>query len=156
MPGTIEIPYRRICPSRNLLQFELVSKIFGDCAKQSVQPQVAGQRRLVQKHCELEFWCCRQIEFVEEFRERLVERLARRDALSGLCEGSWAHRLKCLRKKDVLARSAACQHPTRCSERTRRELRWPVRRRRDRELSKGERHRPCLAGLFQSPRSGAP
>src|SRR5216684_1990214 len=136
MPRAIEVPYRRICPGRNLPQFELMSKIFSHCAEQSVQPQIAGLCRLLQKHGELQFWRCCQIEFIEEFWERLVERVARRDALSGLCEGSWAHRLKCLRKKDVLARSAACRHPTRCSGRIRRGLRLPVRRRRDRELSK--------------------
>src|ERR1700721_2818310 len=105
----IEIPYRRMRPSRNLWQVELMGEILSNSAQQPVHPRVAGQRWLLHEHGDLQLRRCCQIEFVEKFRKRLVERLPRRDTLSCLCEGSGAHRSKFPWKKVVLAQSAACR-----------------------------------------------
>src|SRR6202035_1034250 len=125
MPGTIQVPDRGVCPGRDLRQVELMGEVFSDSAEQTVYPRIARQHRLVRKHGDPQLRRRRQIEFIEEFRERLVERVARNDALSCLCEGSGAHRSKFPWQKVVLARSAACRQPMRCSEKIRRESRWP-------------------------------
>src|SRR5262249_41613961 len=104
-----------------------MSEVFGDRTKQALQTRIPHRRRLVQQHGTLLLRRWRWIELVEKLPQRAIERTTGRDVLSGPCEGIGAHRSRYLRRKDILARSAACRHALRYSGKTRRGFRSPPR-----------------------------
>jgi hypothetical protein len=70
-----------------------MGKIFRNRTQQAFQTGIFHCRRLVQ-HGTPRFWRSRQIEFIEKLAQRPIKRMTGRDAFSGPCEPSLAHRFE--------------------------------------------------------------
>src|SRR3954470_1076019 len=155
MPCMFEISLRRKCPSGNVGQLVLMSKIFRYCPKQSFELWIACRSGFVFEHGSFLLRRHRKVELIEKLRQCLVARLPFHDSISDLCEGIGAHRSEYLRAVGVLARSAACLHRRRSSEKTRPIQRSPVRPPPSLEPSADARCLTYLARPCRNPRCEA-